>query len=211
MTELKADLRDSRVKGKQLRKIGYIPAIIYGKNLESSLSIQIDESYAIRMLKHNAIGAQIEIHIGKEKFNTMLKEVALHPITNKLLHMDFQALTSGEKVTVKAHLNILNKEAVPIDGVINELVNELSYKALPRDLVDHIDVDLSGIGIGDTLHLKDLAIFKDERYSFSEDPEMGIIHIGHAKKTHEAEEDEEKTPRVEAPSAEVPVIGKEEA
>ncbi len=205
MTTLKAKKRESSSKGKHLRRVGYIPAIVYGRNLDASIPIQIDSADALKLIKHSGIGSQIEVNIDGETYNTMLKDMASHPVTYKLMHLDFQVLTSGEKVSVSAHLNIIGKESLPPDAVVQEVVSELTYTALPKDLIDHIDIDISAMTIGDTLHLKDLPLANDERYSFSDDLTADIVHVSLAK-MQAAEEDAES---VDA-SAEVPVIGAEE-
>lgn len=203
MSSLKAEIRDSKSKGKQLRKVGIVPAVIYGKNLEASVSIQVEASLAVKMLKTNAVGSQIEIKVGNDTYSTMIKDVSLDPYTYKLQHMDFQVLTSGEKVSVTAHINLLNKDQVPADGVLQEVVSELQYTALPKDLIDHIDIDLAGLEIGDSVKLKDLALYQNELYSFSDDPETDLIHISHMKVQEEPEEGDEGV-------ADVPVIGEED-
>lgn len=207
MTTLKADPRSSSSKGRQLRKNGYIPAIVYGKNLDASISIQIDASAASKLLKSNAIGSQIKLTVGEETYSTMLKDYSIDPLNYRLLHLDFQVLTSGEKVSVKASINLLNKDKVPVEGVLQELVSDLEYTALPKDLIDHIDVDLEGLAIGDGIQLKDLAIAQDERYNFHDDPMTDIVHISMMKAI--VEEEDEEAVALEGATAEVPVIGQD--
>ena len=208
MSSLKAENRESKGNGRQLRRLGIIPAVIYGKNLDASISIQVEAALAIRMLKTNAVGSQIEITVGKEKYSTMLKDLALDPMTYKLQHMDFQVLTTGEKVSVTTRINLLNKDQVPSEGVLQELMSELQYTALPKDLIDHIDVDLAGLAIGDSIKIKDLAIGSDDRYQFGDDIETDIVHISHMKIVEE-EVDEDEIGDV-AIDTDVPVIGAEE-
>lgn len=210
MTTLKASPRDLKSKGHQLRRIGYIPAIVYGRSLDASVPIQIDAAHALRLIKHHSVGSQIELTVDGDTYNTMLKAIAIHPVTYKLVHLDFQVLTSGEKVSVSAHLNLLNKDSVPPEAILQELVSELQYTALPKDLIDHIDVDLSGLEIGDTLYLKDLAMAQDDRYSFSDDPETGIIHLTQPKASLPEDEEGAESAETEPVSAAVPVIGEEE-
>lgn len=208
MSSLKAENRNNKSNGRQLRKLGITPAVIYGKNLDASISIQVETVSAIRMLKTNAIGSQIEVIVGEEKYSTMLKDLSLDPITYKLQHMDFQVLTTGEKVSVTARINLLNKDQVPSEAVLQELMSELQYTALPKDLIDHIDVDLAGLAIGDSIKIKDLAIGTDDRYQFGDDLETDIVHISHMKIVEE-EADEDAIVDL-ATDADVPVIGAEE-
>ena len=204
MTTLKATARDTSINIKELRRTGFVPAIVYGKNLDASISIQIESAYALRLLKGNDIGSQIELSIGDETYNTMIKDMSSHPVTYKIQHLDFQVLTSGEKVSTQAHIHLLNKDKTPSDSVLQELVSELTYTALPKDLFESIELDITTLAIGDSIHLKDLAIASDERYNFQDDPSIELVHLSHAKKI--TEDDEEGTTALAG--AEVPVIGK---
>lgn len=202
MTTLKATARDTSINIKELRRTGYVPAIVYGKNLDASISIQIESAYALRLLKGNDIGSQIELSIGDETYNTMIKDMSSHPVTYKLQHLDFQVLTSGEKVSTQAHIHLINKDKTPSESVLQELVSELTYTALPKDLFESIELDIATLEVGDSIHLKDLAIATDERYNFQDDISIELVHLSHAKKIVEEDDTEVLA------GAEVPVIGK---
>ena len=180
MTTLKATPRDTSINIKELRRTGFVPAIVYGRNLDAPISIQLDTPTALRLVKDNTIGSQIELSIGDETYNTMIKDLSFHPVHYKIQHLDFQVLTSGEKVTTQAHIHVLNKEKTPADSVLQELVSELTYTALPKDLFETIELDAATLAIGDS------------------------VHLSHAKKVVAETEDE----LIGAGGAEVPVIGK---
>jgi len=90
MTRLKAELRDPHIKVYKIRRIGYIPAIVYGGKEKASICIQIDALRSMQMLSHTNLGDPIELLLDKTTYHTILKEVSLDPLTNRLLHMDFQ-------------------------------------------------------------------------------------------------------------------------
>ncbi len=202
MPVLKSEKRNEQLNGKQLRKNGIIPAILYGKNLEAPVKLQISESDAMQFLKKNSAGAQVELTINGEKQIAMLKDVSRTVLTNNIEHIDFQALTAGEKVKVSAQIHFLNGEKTPADALVSEYLQEIEYESLPQYLVDHIDVDLAGLQIGDSIQVKDLDMFKDDNYNVITPEDSTIVVLSLAK--------EESVESDENADAEVPVIGADE-
>ncbi len=202
MPVLKSEKRNEQLNGKQLRKNGIIPAILYGKNLEAPVKLQISESDAMQFLKKNSAGAQVELTVDGEKQLAMLKDVSRTVLSNNIEHIDFQALTAGEKVKVSAHINFLNGEKAPADALVSEYLQEIEYESLPQYLVDHIDVDLAGLQIGDSIQVKDLDMFKDDNYNVITPEDSTIVVLSLAK--------EESVESDENADAEVPVIGADE-
>ena len=92
MTLLKADHRSPDSKVDKLRKIGYIPAIIYGKSMSEPMLIQVDALRAMQFLSATTINDQALLRIDGRDYPCLLKEVSLHPNTNRLQHLDFQLL-----------------------------------------------------------------------------------------------------------------------
>jgi len=200
MSTLKVNSRNTELKGKQLRKSGIIPAIIYGKNLDHSISIQLDEPAAFRLIKGHGIGSQIEISLDGETYSTMLKEITFTPLDNRIEHLDFQALTAGETVKVHVHLNIIGKTNVETGGIVNELINEIEIECLPKDLVEHIDVDVSNMKIGASLQVSDLPIASNEAYHIITATDTAVVQVSLPNAAAETTEGDEG-------SAEVPLIG----
>jgi len=85
MSILKCAKRDTSIQGKKLRRESIIPAVIYGKNLKESVSIQISESDAVQFLKANSVGSTVELKVGTKKYSTMLKEVKYVVMSSKSL------------------------------------------------------------------------------------------------------------------------------
>ena len=203
MPILKSEKRDENMNGKQLRKNGTIPAILYGKNLENPVKLQVTENDAMHFLRTNSVGAQVQLTVNGEEQLAMLKDVSRTVLTNKIEHIDFQALTAGEKVKVSAHINFLNREETPVDSVVSEYLQEIEYESLPQNLVDHIDVDLSGLQIGDSIQVKDLAMANNEDYHVITPLDSTIVVLSEARE--EIIEDD-----TEDADVEVPVIGAED-
>ncbi len=160
MTILSAEKRNENLKGKQLRKQGYVPGVLYGKDLEDSLVLQFPQKDIKKFLKSNTIGSRVDLEIGKKKYHSLLKEITFTPVANEPEHLSFQTLISGEKITSVAQIILINKEKVS-DTILQSL-QEITYRAYPADLFDSIEVDMEGKQEGDILRLSELKIADNE-------------------------------------------------
>lgn len=211
MSILKVDSREES-NNKRLRREGQVPAVIFGKHLEKSIPIKLSLTEATKLVRDSTVGAQFEIKLGKKKIDTMLKDIQLDPVTYKPLHLDFQALTSGEKVTTSIHLSYINKDKVASGGIVQELVAEIKYESLPKDLIEHLEVDLSGLEIGDSFKVSDLSIAKDEKYNLMVDMDADLVIVSHANVEAAPEVDENGLPIASEPvSAEPELVGKKDS
>ncbi len=165
MNILNAQIRDPKAKGKQLRRAGIIPAVLYGKHLEESISIQIPKGDVEQFLHHNSTGSKVDLMIGKKKYMALLKDIDYILAIDTIEHLSFQAMTAGEKVTSEVQIHLHNKSK--IDGIVQQSLNEVHYKALPSHLVEKIDIDLEGKVVGDGAILSDL--------EFSKNPDVEIL------------------------------------
>lgn len=153
---LKAENRDTNLKPKQLRRSGIIPVVLYGKNLEQSLSLQITGADAARLIKTHSPGSRAELMVGDKKYPVLLREVAATPATGELEHISFQTLLAGEVITSTIDVVLLNRELVT--GMVQQPLSEISYRALPANLIDKIEIDLDGMKTGASMKISDLDI-----------------------------------------------------
>ena len=209
MSELKAKKRDISSKGKQLRREGIIPGILYGKHMDKSLSIQIDLKDAVHFLNSNSAGSRLELVVGRKKYMALLKEVTYVPVTNAIEHFSFQALTAGEKVTSTAHIVLHHKDKV--DGVVQLSLDEISYKALPKDLIERIDIDLEGMKVGTTILVSDLEIVKNEALEILTHLDDVVLTISEHKEYVEETPEGEEGEAAEVDAAEVPLVDDEKS
>ena len=108
--------------------------------------------------------------------------------------IDFQALVSNEKVHSVAEIVIINHDKVA-DGVLQENMEEVNYRAYPSALVDKVEVDVAGLKVGDTVRVKDLSLAKDKDVDIKDDPEAVVltvvaVHNGAVPETETAEDAE---------------------
>lgn len=165
MSTLKAQARDESSNGKQLRRGGIIPAVLFGKHLKESISIQIPAGEVEQFLRFNSVGSKVDLVIGKKKYMALLKDVTLTPLIRSAEHLSFQELTAGEKVTSEFHIHLHNRAKV--DGLVQQHLSQVHYSALPKHLFDTVDVELEGKVIGDSAVLGDL--------DFAHNPDLEIL------------------------------------
>ena len=160
MNTLKAEKRDMTTKAKKLRREGYVTGVIYGRELKESIPLKMEKSAVERILKTGGKGSQVMLEVDGNTYDALIKEIDYDSLKGQLLEIDFQALVSNEKVHSVAEVILLNHEAIQ-EGVIQQMLQEVSYKALPAALVDKIKIDVSSMKVGDTLKVEDLDIAKN--------------------------------------------------
>ena len=191
MTTLKAEKRDMSVKAKKLRREGFVTGNLFGKNIKGSVPVKIEKKEAERLLRDNDKGSQIMLEVAGESYDVLIKEIDYDSMKNQVTEIDFQALVSGEKVHSVAEIVLLNKEKV-IEGVLEQMLEEVSYRAVPEHLVDKVKIDVGDMREGDTLRVKDLEIAKNKDIEILTDLDAVIVNVLESRKeVEETEETEE--------------------
>lgn len=185
---LNAENRDEKQKPKQLRNKGIIPAVLYGKKLEESLSIQIPQKEITRFFKTNSKGSTLELSLSGKKYMVLLREATYKPATYELEHLSFQALIADEVVESVARIILLNREKV--GGMVQQPQFEIAYRALPAHLIEKIELDLEGFDIGDSIRVEDLEMVKDSNFEIITPLDTLIVSVVDSKVTATATEDE---------------------
>lgn len=161
MTTLKVQKREMDKKAKQVRREGFVTGNLFGENIEGSIPLKIEKKEAERIQRECLKGSQLFVELDGEKYDVLLKELDFDSMKNQILEMDFQALVKGEKVHNVAEIVLHHKEKV-VDGILEQLLTEVNYKAVPEALIDKVDVDCSKLRLGDTLTVADLDIANDK-------------------------------------------------
>ena len=184
------------VKAKKLRREGFVTGNIFGREIKESIPVKIVKKDLDKLLKTSNKGSQIMLDVDGTKYDVLIKDVEFNPLKGQVDEIDFQALVSNEKVHSVAEVVIVNHDKVA-DGVLQENLEEVSYKAYPSALVDKVEVDVAGMKVGDTIRVKDLAIYKDADIDVKTDPEAVVltvvaVHNGAVPETETPEETEEE-------------------
>ena len=176
MTTLKAEKRSMDVKAKRLRREGYVTGNVFGKKIQGSIPVKMEKKDVDRLLKTETKGGQIMLDVEGEVYDVLIKEVDYDAMANQVVEIDFQALVSNEKVHSVAEIIFENHDKVEA-GVLQEVLKEVSYRALPAALVEKVKVDVGEMEIGDTIHVKDLSIAKDKDIDILTDLEAVVATV----------------------------------
>ena len=176
MTTLKAEKRSMDVKAKRLRREGYVTGYVFGKKIQGSIPVKMEKKDVDRLLKTETKGGQIMLEVEGESYDVLIKEVDYDAMANQVVEIDFQALVSNEKVHSVAEIIFENHDKVE-GGVLQEVLKEVSYRALPAALVEKVKVDVGEMKIGDTIRVKDLSIAKDKDVDILTDLEAVVATV----------------------------------
>ena len=175
MFVLQAEQRIIGKSSKQLRREDLLPGVLFGKSLDSSLPVQFAKRDIEKLLKTHSIGSTVKVAVGKDVYPTLLRDYTRKPSTYELEHFSFQVLVSGEHVNSTASIVLLNRESVR--GIINQPTSDISYRALPADIIDRIEVDIEGMKPDGSIHLSDLPVFKNEALEILTPPDCVFVQI----------------------------------
>lgn len=190
MNTLKAEKRDLAVKAKKLRREGYVTGNVFGKELDQSIPVKMLSSNVESLLKTTGKGGRILLDLDGQSYNVLIKEVDFNSMKHQITEIDFQVLVAGEKVHSVAEIELLNHDKVT-NGVIQLHLEEISYRALPEDLTDRIQIDLDGVKVGDSIKVKDLPFAQNPQIELLTDPEAIVVSVTEVRNTEEAETEEE--------------------
>jgi len=160
--QLSATARSDTGKGaaRSLRRDGRLPAVIYGHAREA-LSLSVPAREFERLLeKVAAENTVIELHIDGTMSRTLIREIQRHPVRRNVLHVDFQELVAGERVIVRIPI-VLSGTPDGVrhaGGILSQIMQELECRVDPLNMPGRIEVDVTNLTIGHSLHVSDLTI-----------------------------------------------------
>jgi len=163
--ELNVFLRTEKGKGAahRIRREGKIPAVLYGRGMET-YSVSLDPEELKKILtsgaRENTLIGLNTVGPGSEKIGkkvVMLKDLQVHPIKRNYLHADFYAVVMHEKIEVEVRIQLTGKaEGTKSGGILEQPRREVRVRCLPTDIPEFIEVDVSALQIGDSLHVQDI-------------------------------------------------------
>lgn len=165
-TLLEAEVRAGSGKSvtRKLRMTGMLPAVLYGMDKEPQM-LHVNARDLTRLL-HSGGGENVLVDLVVSKTQpekVLVKEVQHHPVTSKIVHIDFLRIDLTKKVTVMVPVHIVGiAEGVRGGGVMEVVSRELEVSCLPMDIPSHIDIDVTALKINDAIHVTDLQLGKLE-------------------------------------------------
>nr|WP_315148576.1 50S ribosomal protein L25/general stress protein Ctc [uncultured Flavobacterium sp.] len=153
---IKGSERESvgKVATKALRNAGEVPCVIYGGN--QPVHFSADER-AFKSLVYTPNAHTVVIELGDKSFHAILQDIQVHPVTDKILHIDFFQLFDDKEITMEVPVRIVGvSPGVLLGGVLRLNTRRLKVKALPKNLPDFIDADISPLEMGNKLYVTKL-------------------------------------------------------
>jgi large subunit ribosomal protein L25 len=187
--ELNAEPRTDMGKGasRRLRHAGKVPAILYGGDTEPE-ALTLSHNQLIRNLEHEAFYSHIlTVRVGDAQTQAILRDLQRHPSRSAILHVDLQRVNMSEALRTHVPLHFLGEETAPgvkAGGLVMHELTDVEVECLPNDLPEFIAVDISGMQVGDSIHLSQLAMPAGVtlvELARGEDHDLAVVAI-HAKR-----------------------------
>jgi len=189
-----------------LRNEGRVPGVLYGSRMEP---IPIDVTRLeinplVFTAKTNLISLKLD---GHEEYECVIKDVQFDPVSDEVLHFDLIGLTRGEKIQLEVPIKLLgNAVGVKEGGLLQESMHKLSIECLPKDIPQSLELEVTELNIGDSIHVADLNF---EHITILNPEDTMVVSVVLPKVEIEVEEVEEGEELAEEEGAAEPeVIGK---
>ena len=148
---------------RRLRRDDLVPAILYGDSKDPE-AVQLKHNEVIKHLENDAFYSQLLMVSvdGGEPVRSVLRDVQRLPYKQQILHMDFMRVVAGAELQVTALLHFVGEDVCPgvktEGGIVAHNENEVTIACLPRNIPEHIEVDMSQLHVGESIHLSDLKL-----------------------------------------------------
>lgn len=183
-------------KVKNLRKQGFLPGNIYGKKIKSQ-AVKINKKDFLNIFKQAGETGLVQLILAEKKtpYTVLIHNPQIHPVSGEILHVDFRQVDLTEKVQVAIPVELKGEApAVNKGGVLVHLINEVEVEALPTDLPDKFEVDVSHLEeIGQSISIKDLKIDKKKAKILIDENQL-VVNIEEPKKEEEKVVEEKPEP-----------------
>ena len=190
---IKANTRTTKGNGpaRALRREGQIPAILYGPGNEPT-SIAVD-THELELLLKSSRSGQIFVNMaidGAGKRKALLKELQRHPVSGQYIHADFYEVAMDRKIRVRVPVTTRGKsQGVEMGGMLQIIRRELEVLCLPDDIPEVIEIDITELDMGESVHVEDIPLEGD--VEIPHEVNFTILTILSGRKVEEEEVDEE--------------------
>jgi large subunit ribosomal protein L25 len=158
--------RDAKGTGasRRLRRAGNVPGVVYGGEKEA-VSIELNHKELFLEFRHEAFHASIlDLVLDGKKESVLLRDYQLHPVRNTIQHIDFQRVSTTEKIHVKVPFHFINQDVAPGvklgGGIVAHIFTEADVSCLAKDLPEFIEVDVANLEMGHSIHLSEIKLPK---------------------------------------------------
>lgn len=204
--KLNAEPRADSGKGasRRLRHMDMVPAIVYGGDSDP-VSISLAHNQFAHELENEAIYTQIiDLHVGKDTEEVILRDLQRHPYKSRILHADFFRIDKKKPIHVVVPIHVLNAEeciGVKTDGgMMTQLVTEIEVVCLPKFLPEYLEIDAAEVHLGDIVHLSEIKMPEGVEIvalTHGEDHDTGILSVVKTRAVEEISDEAPEAPAIE--------------
>lgn len=179
MTEVKLKAAPRTGTSRQLRRRGMVPAVVYGKGIDGQ-AVELNSRELESILLHTGRNAIINLALSGQKSPNkhvvMLKDLQRDPIRGEILHADLCKISLRDKIHTAAPVHLVGESAgIKEGGILQHGLRELDIECLPADIPEQVEVDVSGLKIGDHLTVADLP--EHPGYKVLSDPSVILVTV----------------------------------
>jgi large subunit ribosomal protein L25 len=165
---------------RRLRREGWVPANVYGAGKDPHM-VAVGENELLHMMEEEGFfSSLVSIEGLNERQDVLVRGVQMHPYKPKAIHVDFQRVKADQKLTLNVPLHLTGDDTAPgvrEGGTVSHLVHEVEITCLPKNIPEYLEVDVSGLEIGDTLHLSDIPAPAGVEISFDEETDQPVVTV----------------------------------
>ena len=210
--EIQAEARQGRGRsdGRKLRRLGRVPAIVYGGGQDPS-AISLDHNSLIHQMEREAFYTSIlSIKLGAESQSVVVKDVQRHPARTQIMHMDFQRVVEDEEITLHVPIHFIGEAAAKgvkeQGGVIEHILTDVEISCLPRHLPEYLELDVSNLELNHIYHLSDIKLPEGvTSIALEHGQDQAVVAINPPRR------EEEEVPAEAVAASAVPTAGAEAA
>jgi large subunit ribosomal protein L25 len=210
-TGLMAKRRHETGKGpaRRLRAAGQVPAVLYGKDQEP-IALTLNAREALHLFHSISVEntiVNVQIDDDKEALETLVREIQMHPYRPDIVHVDFYCIERGVALEVDIPANYVGTpQGVRDGGILEVILHELRVKCIPSKIPDTIEIEVSELDIGDSIHASEISM--DEGVELITDPGQTVCLVSAPRvEEEEVEEDLEGVEEGEDAEGETPEDG----
>lgn len=208
MASLKSIIRQGKQTRGDLRKIreaGKVPAVVYGYGTKN-VSVKVDEVEFIKVIREVGRNGVIQLGVGSKEIKVMVSDYQFDPLKNQITHIDFLAINMSEERTVEVPVHLIGEApGAKEGGVVEQPIFDLEITATPDNIPEYLEVDISGLEIGDSISVSEIKVSGD--FTIENNPEDAVASV--VAPTEEPTEEEIAEMEGETQTEEPEVVGEE--
>jgi large subunit ribosomal protein L25 len=160
---------------RRLRSQGKIPGVVYGHGADPIAVSVVAREFQIALSGEAGLNTLLTLEVGQQNFLTLARDIQHHPFRNVVTHVDFLIVSRDDVISAEIPINLVG-EPVEVhhgDGIVDQQLFALAIKAKPADIPPSVDIDISGLTIGASLHVSDITVPRG--VELETDPEATVV------------------------------------